>query len=83
LERIGVSHIHLLARPWDAMNPKRPKEPAVTTAAPTLIEGTFRVVATEDASPARKSPNRQRLVARIVFWNSTLMVALVALPFIF
>ena len=54
------------------------------TAAPLIIEGTFRVVATEDATPARKSPqNRQRLAARILFWNSALMVALVALPFIF
>ena len=62
---------------------RRPKEPPVSTAAPTIIEGTFRVVATTDATPARKSPNRQRLAARILFWNSTMMVALVALPFLF
>lgn len=53
------------------------------TNAPVIIEGTFRVVATTDATPARKSPNRQRLAARILFWNATAMVALVALPFIF
>lgn len=55
----------------------------MTAAVPVIIEGTFRVVATTDATPARKSPNRQRLAARILFWNSAMMVGLVALPFIF
>jgi hypothetical protein len=55
----------------------------MTAAAPVIIEGTFRVVATTDAAPARKSPNRQRLAARILFWNTALMVGLIALPIIF
>ncbi|HEY0649759.1 hypothetical protein [Phenylobacterium sp.] len=56
---------------------------AAAAANPEIIEGVFRVVATTEAPPARKSPNRQRKVARIVFWNSALMVALVALPLVF
>ena len=52
-------------------------------ATPEIIEGVFRVIATTEAPPVRKSPNQQRKVARIVFWNSALMVALVALPLVF
>ena len=52
-------------------------------ATPEIIEGVFRVIATTEASPARKSPNRQRKVARIVFWNSAMLVAAVALPLVF
>ncbi len=51
--------------------------------APEIIEGTFRVIATTDAQPARKSPNRARQVTRIVFWNSAMMIALVAAPLVF
>ncbi len=54
-----------------------------SAAAPDIIEGVFRVVATTDATPARKSPNRQRQVARILFWNSAMLVALVAGPLVF
>jgi hypothetical protein len=56
---------------------------ATAAASPEIIEGVFRVVATTDASPARKSPNRQRQVARIVFWNTAMLVAVVALPMVF
>jgi len=56
---------------------------ATAATAPEIIEGTFRVVATTDARPARKSPNRERQVARIVFWNTAVMVALVAAPLVF
>lgn len=54
----------------------------MTSAAPVILEGDFRVVASADAAPVRKSPNRQRLAARILFWNSALMIGLVALPLI-
>jgi len=54
---------------------------AATT--PDIIEGVFRVVATTDPKPARKSPNQQRKVARIVFWNSAMLIALVAAPLVF
>lgn len=56
---------------------------AAAAATPEIIEGVFRVVATTEASQTRKSPNRARKVTRIVFWNSALMVALVALPLVF
>jgi hypothetical protein len=56
---------------------------AATATAPEIIEGTFRVIATTDAQPARKSPNRERQVARIVFWNTAMMIALVAAPLVF
>ena len=56
---------------------------ASTATAPEIIEGTFRVIATTDAQPARKSPNRQRQVTRIVFWNMAMMIALVAAPLVF
>jgi len=52
-------------------------------AAPDIIEGVFRVVATTEAKPQRKSPNRERKVARIIFWNSAMLVALVAGPLVF
>lgn len=55
----------------------------MSAAAPEIIEGAFRVVATTDALPARKSPNRQRQVARMVFWNSAMLLALVAAPLVF
>jgi hypothetical protein len=51
-------------------------------ATPDIIEGSFRVVSTDDLKPKR-SPKRERLVARIVFWNVTAMVAVVALPLLF
>lgn len=56
---------------------------ASAATAPEIIEGTFRVIATTDAAPARKSPNRERQVARIVFWNTAMMIALVAAPLVF
>jgi len=56
------------------------KRTETVPAQPTdVIEGSFRVVATRDA-PKRPSPNRQREVARIVFWNVAMMAAVVALP---
>ena len=55
---------------------------ATAAASPEIIEGVFRVVATTDAPPARKSPNRQRQVARIVFWHSAMLLAVVALPLV-
>ena len=55
----------------------------------TVIEGTFRLIAerelptrTASARPARKSPNRQRAVARIVFWNLAVVFAAVVLPYL-
>jgi len=50
---------------------------------PYIIEGSFTVVASR-VLPAqrRKSPNRQRAVARIVFWNLTVAFAAVALPYL-
>lgn len=57
--------------------------PASAATAPEIIEGTFRVIATTDAQPARKSPNRERQVARILFWNSAMLIALVAGPMMF
>jgi hypothetical protein len=51
----------------------------VTFTSPDIIEGSFRVVSTDDLKP-RRSPKRDRLVARIVFWNVTAMIAVVALP---
>lgn len=67
------------------MTTKRPPETAMSAsaAAPQIIEGTFRVVATRDAQAPRKSPNRQRQVARMVFWNSAMLVALVVAPMVF
>jgi hypothetical protein len=50
--------------------------------APDIIEGSFRVVSTVDLKP-RRSPKRDRLVARIVFWNVAGMIAVVALPILF
>ena len=49
------------------------------------IEGSYRVVATAvmPAGKPRRSPNRERAVARIVFWNCTFMAALVVLPQLF
>jgi len=44
-----------------------------------VIEGSFRLVSTRDL-PRRPSPNRQRAVARIVFWNVAFMAAIVAMP---
>ena len=56
---------------------------SATATAPEIIEGTFRVIATTDAQSARKSPNRERQVARMVFWNSAMLIALVAAPLVF
>ena len=47
--------------------------------APEIIDGQFRVVATTDLKP-RRSPNRNREVARIVVWNVAMMVVVVVLP---
>lgn len=52
-------------------------------ATPEIIEGVFRVIATTEPPPARKSPNRARKVTRIVFWNSAMLIALVAVPLVF
>lgn len=57
--------------------------PASAATTPEIIEGTFRVIATTDAQPGRKSPNRERQVARILFWNSAMLIALVAGPMMF
>jgi hypothetical protein len=81
-----MSHIHTLERPKGVMRQKRPQEPPMSAASATaheVIEGTFRVIATTDAQPARRSPNRARQVTRIVFWNTAMMVALVAVPLVF
>jgi len=47
-----------------------------------VIEGSFRLVSSQTL-PHRPSPNRQRAVARMVFWNVALMVAIVAMPILF
>ena len=47
-----------------------------------IIEGSFRLVSSHDL-PRRPSPNRQRVVARMVFWNVAFMAAVVALPILF
>jgi hypothetical protein len=46
------------------------------------IEGSYRVVATKvlPAARSRRSPNRERAVARIFFWNAALVAAVVFLP---
>ena len=51
----------------------------------TVIEGSFTLVASRElpARPFRQSPNRQRLAARILFWNAALMFAVVGLPLVF
>ena len=52
------------------------------TPATDIIEGSFRVVASRDPAerPFRNSPNRQRTVARIVFWNAVCFAAVIFLP---
>jgi hypothetical protein len=52
------------------------------THANDIIEGSYRVVSTSDPSsrPFSKSPNRQRAVARIIFWNLVLFTAVIYLP---
>lgn len=54
------------------------------TAAPhDVIEGSFRVISTLDPiAPPRRSPNRRRAAMRIAFWNSALLIALVAAPLV-
>jgi hypothetical protein len=51
----------------------------MTATTPDIIDGAFRVVSTTEL-PDRRSPNRQRQVARIVFWNFAFVFAVVALP---
>ena len=56
----------------------------MTAQAQPIIEGEFRVVATRVASvrkPFSKSPNRQRAVARIMFWNAALVGLAVVIPY--
>ena len=51
-----------------------------------VIEGAFTVVATRELPaerPFNRSPNRQRLAARIVFWNFALAALVVGLPIVF
>jgi len=52
------------------------------TPANDIIEGSYRVVSTRDPSsqPFRNSPNRQRAVARIIFWNLVLFTAVIYIP---
>lgn len=50
-------------------------------AAPEIIEGSFTLVSSRDV-PFRRSPNRQRLAARILFWNFALLVAVVGAPLV-
>jgi hypothetical protein len=54
----------------------------VPHSATQILEGSYRVVATEvlPAGKPRKSPNRERAVARIFFWNAAFLAALVVLP---
>ena len=52
------------------------------TTSPEIIEGSFRVIATAPVA-ARKSPNRRRAAARIFFWHTAMLVALVAVPLVF
>ena len=47
-----------------------------------VIEGSFRLVSSQTLS-RRPSPNRQRAVARMVFWNVALMAVIVAMPILF
>ena len=56
--------------------------PANDIPANDIIEGSFRVISTRDPSgqPLRKSPNRQRAVARMVFWNVVLFAAVIYGP---
>jgi hypothetical protein len=46
------------------------------------IEGSYRVVATEvqPIAKPRRSPNRERAVARIVIWNFAFAAVIVVLP---
>ena len=46
------------------------------------IEGSFRVISSEvlPAGKRRRSPNAERAVARIVFWNAALVAAVIFLP---
>ena len=44
------------------------------------IEGSYRVVATQVLRTKRRSPNRERAVARIFFWNAAFVAAVVFLP---
>ena len=58
----------------------------MTAQAQPIIEGEFRVVATRALSARRpfgRSPNRQRAVARILFWNTAVLAAAVLLPHAF
>ena len=76
-----MSHIHGPTRPWDVIHFQGTK--TVTAAHHTdLIEGSFRLVSSQTL-PHRLSPNRQRAVARMVFWNVAFMVAIVAMPILF
>ena len=45
-----------------------------------IIEGEFRVVATRERPPVRPSPKRRRVLFRIAFWHSAVLIALVAAP---
>ena len=51
-----------------------------STPSTDIIEGSFRVVETRLAPLNRKSPKRQRAVARIILWNVVLVSAAVVLP---
>ena len=53
----------------------------MTHDATQTIEGSYRVVASEVLpAKARRSPNRERAVARIFFWNFAFVAAAVVLP---
>jgi len=65
-----------------ALSERGPKGIATMIPANDIIEGSCRVISTRGLSnrPFRQSPNRQRAVARIIFWNAGLFAAVVYIP---
>ena len=53
----------------------------MTTTAPEIIEGEYRVVSVSPITP-RPSPNRRRAAVRIAFWNLAVATIVVALPIV-
>jgi hypothetical protein len=62
-----------------AKQPTRKTKPVTAPRSTDIIEGSYRVVSTRVVT-ARRSPNRDRLVARIALWNGALLMAAVFLP---
>lgn len=54
---------------------------ASPAAAPEIIEGEFRVIASRDL-PRRPSPNRRRAVARILCWNAIFVGVVLLTPYL-